>query len=63
MTGGMVSTTETKLVQNEELPQQSVAIQMAVMMFRHGPAVFVVTLNSEMVTLVPQQTSKAVGGL
>jgi len=60
MTGGTVSTVVTKLVQNELLPQQSVAIQIASIVAVQ-PALFVNVLASETMMLdALQQLSVAV---
>ena len=59
MVGGMVSTTVTVWLHVAVLVQQSMACQVRVMFHGHRPLVTVLT--TAMVTLVPQQTSEAVG--
>ena len=61
MTGGIVSSTVTELVQKAELPQQSVARQPTVMIFWHGAGELVLRLAMVMATFA-QQASTAVGG-
>jgi len=67
ITGGVVSTMDTKFVQNELFAQQSVAFQIAVTKSKQLPVPvlppFVVTLTRLMVTFVQQHASIAVGGI
>ena len=63
ITGGIVSTMETKFVHNELFAQQSVACQTAVTNSEQVPAPFVVSLTRLIVTFVPQHASIAVGRL
>jgi len=60
--GGVVSTIEITCVQNEWFWQQSVAIQTAVIVSKHGGLLFVVRLCRLTVT-AEQQASVAVGAL
>ena len=62
MTGGVVSTTVTIWLQVAALVQQSVARQVRVMIVVQGGMTLVIVVSTVMVTFVPQQRSKAVGG-
>jgi len=61
ITGGWVSTSMTRWPQKTEFEQQSVMIQKRANTFEHWLAKIVTLLRTVMVTLLPQQASKAVG--
>jgi hypothetical protein len=63
MIGGLVAMTLTTLVQKAAFEQQSTACQIRVTKALHGIGPLVIALRSETVTFVPQQASKAVGGV
>src|SRR5262245_61120607 len=61
--GGLVSVMVMVSVQYATLVQQSTARQVTVMISLQGTEPLVMALNTETVTLLPQQASKAVGGV
>jgi hypothetical protein len=63
ITGGVVSVMVMMSVQLVWFPLQSMASHVMLMVSRHGPEMFVTTFNTLICTFVPQQASRAVGGI